>query len=209
MKRKTWGQILAWTLSGLVVIGGIGYSLSRPDRRNQATESGEAGRSTQPSQLSATETRQVLPGLRQVPSEEEEEQSLENWPRPQSSPLVSVGIPTLGIKRSRIVAIPIRKGIWDVSGLGQEIGHLEGTAYPGESGNSVLAGHVTVAPEGLPGPFYHLGNLTVGGRISLMIDGQERDYRVAWVRLIRWWKPAKGGSAIGWRQQIVLSPQSE
>jgi LPXTG-site transpeptidase (sortase) family protein len=55
---------------------------------------------------------------------------------------------------------------WDISQLRDEVAHLEGTAYPGEPGNIVLAGHVTIPNAGW-GPFRDLENLQPGARIYL------------------------------------------
>ena len=53
---------------------------------------------------------------------------------------------------------------WDISRLTTEVAHLAGTAYPGEPGNTVLAGHVTVPDAGW-GPFKDLETMQVGDRI--------------------------------------------
>jgi len=62
-------------------------------------------------------------------------------------PATRLVIPTLEIDAPVEVA-PIRDGIWDVSDLEQSVGHLQGTSSPGETGNVVLAGHITLPPDG-------------------------------------------------------------
>ena len=93
-------------------------------------------------------------------------------------------IPALGITKS-IVGVPERDG-WDVSWLGQQIGYLDGTAYPTWAGNSVLTGHVTDA-NGQPGPFAALGTLKWGDRVIIHAFGQDYIYEVRSVN--RWTYP--------------------
>ena len=93
-------------------------------------------------------------------------------------------IPALGIKQP-IVGIPKQDG-WDVSWLGDQIGYLNGTAYPTWAGNSVLTGHVTNS-NGDPGPFAQLGTLKWGDRIIIHAFGQEYIYEIRSV--YRWTDP--------------------
>ena len=84
---------------------------------------------------------------------------------PQRSSSLWLEIPTLKVKapiyRTR------RDGLsWDVSWLWTQVGWLEGTAFPTHRGNSVLAGHVTLA-SGRPGPFAHLQELKTGDVILI------------------------------------------
>lgn len=87
-------------------------------------------------------------------------------------PATRLVIPTLEIDAPVEIA-PIRAGIWDVSGLEQAVGHLQGTSSPGETGNVVLAGHITLPPDGRAGPFYRLGGLKPGDRVEVY-RGEER-----------------------------------
>ncbi len=73
---------------------------------------------------------------------------------------------------------PIRGGIWDVSGLEQAVGHLQGTASPGEMGNVVLAGHVTLPPDGRRGPFYRLSGLKPGDVVEVYRGDRQFVYEI-------------------------------
>jgi LPXTG-site transpeptidase (sortase) family protein len=85
-------------------------------------------------------------------------------------------IPSLGVKES-VVGVPQTGDGWDVSWLGNEIGYLQGTAFPTWNGNSVLTGHNTDA-DGKPGVFADLGTLTWGKQIIIHAWGQEYNYEV-------------------------------
>ena len=85
-------------------------------------------------------------------------------------------IPTLGINAT-IVGVPQSGDSWDVSWLGDQIGYLEGTAFPTWSGNSVLTGHVYGA-DGLPGPFVDLNTLSWGDLVIIHFAGQRYIYEV-------------------------------
>jgi LPXTG-site transpeptidase (sortase) family protein len=90
-------------------------------------------------------------------------------------------IPALGVKEA-VVGVPERKDGWDVSWLGEDIGYLDGTAFPTWAGNSVLTGHVT-GTDGMAGPFAELGTLTWGKQIILHAFGQKYIYEVRTVDL--------------------------
>jgi LPXTG-site transpeptidase (sortase) family protein len=94
-----------------------------------------------------------------------------------SSDLV-LEIPSLNIRAS-IVGVPqdTEASTWDVSWLWNEVGWLNGTAYPTWSGNSVLTGHVYL-PNGKPGPFVNLKDLHWGDRIIIHSLGQQYTYEV-------------------------------
>ena len=85
-------------------------------------------------------------------------------------------IPTLGIKEN-IVGVPMVNGKFDVSWLGNQIGWLDSTAYPGLAGYSVLTGHVYDA-NGQPGSFRWLARLTYNDDVIVHINGQRLIYRV-------------------------------
>jgi LPXTG-site transpeptidase (sortase) family protein len=93
-------------------------------------------------------------------------------------------IPALGIKQT-IVGVPRTTG-WDVTWLGNQVGYLNGTAFPTWAGNSVLTGHATNANGG-NGPFANLGNLKWGDQIIIHAFGQEYIYEVRTVN--RWTNP--------------------
>ena len=67
-------------------------------------------------------------------------------------------------------------GTWDVSELENEAAHLGGTAQPGQSGNAVLSGHVTLRRGW--GPFIHLERLKSGDTVIVYAGDQTFTYRV-------------------------------
>jgi LPXTG-site transpeptidase (sortase) family protein len=73
---------------------------------------------------------------------------------------------------------------WDVSQLGDNVGHLQGTDWFSEDvGNVVLSGHVE-RRSGLPGIFYNLKDLQIGDPISVIYENEKRDYVVRETRLV-------------------------
>lgn len=66
---------------------------------------------------------------------------------------------------------------WDVNWLLNQAGWLQGSAFPGYSGNSVLTSHVTL-PYGQPGPFANLHKLQIGDKIFLHSYGELYIYEV-------------------------------
>ncbi len=92
-------------------------------------------------------------------------------------PATRLVIPTLEIDVPVEIA-PIRNGIWDVSGLQQTVGHLQGTSSPGETGNVVLAGHITLPPDGRRGPFYRLGGLQPGDMVEVYRGNRRFVYEI-------------------------------
>lgn len=102
---------------------------------------------------------------------------------PQPNPLnlkafshLALEIPALGLNTS-IVGVPLGEQGWDVTWLWHQVGYLEGTAFPGWSGNSVLTSHVFL-PSGLPGPFSRLSELTWGDRVVVAAFGERYIYEV-------------------------------
>jgi LPXTG-site transpeptidase (sortase) family protein len=89
---------------------------------------------------------------------------------------ITVDIPSLGIKTS-IVGVPQSGNTWDVTWLGNDVGYLDGTAFPTWSGDSVLTGHVYLS-NGLPGPFVNLHTLKWGDQIILHLADQRYIYQV-------------------------------
>jgi hypothetical protein len=76
-------------------------------------------------------------------------------------------IPNAGIV-APIVRTYIGEGSWDVSKLGNNVGHLEGTRWIPENGNVVLSGHVELS-DGRQGIFANLHELQVGDRIIIRL----------------------------------------
>jgi LPXTG-site transpeptidase (sortase) family protein len=92
-------------------------------------------------------------------------------------------IPSLKIK-TNIVGVPQSQNIWDVQWLGNDVGWLNGTAFPTWTGNSVLTGHVTNA-DGLPGPFAKIKSLNYGDQIIVHLGGQKYIFEVRNSLLVR------------------------
>lgn len=86
---------------------------------------------------------------------------------------MTILIPRLAVE-SELTHAPIVGQEWDISRLRDEVAHLAGTVYPGESGNTVLAGHVTVPGAGW-GPFRELDTLQPGDEIFIQ-NGDERAF---------------------------------
>jgi LPXTG-site transpeptidase (sortase) family protein len=85
-------------------------------------------------------------------------------------------IPALQLRIS-ITGVPIVDGDWDVSWLDREAGWLNGTAFPGYAGNSVITAHVYL-PSGLPGPFVNLDKLSWDDKVIVHAFGQQYIYQV-------------------------------
>ena len=92
-------------------------------------------------------------------------------------------IPSMALKTS-IIGVPQSNGEWDITWLGNNVGWLNGTAFPTWNGNSVLTAHVTNA-SGVDGPFAALKNLKYGDQIIVHIGGVEYIYEVRNSRLAR------------------------
>lgn len=86
-------------------------------------------------------------------------------------------IPNAGIV-APIVEVYLGETSWDVSQLGNNIGHLEGTRWISETGNVVLSGHVELA-DGRQGIFANLNELEVGDRIIITQEGQDYHYDIS------------------------------
>jgi LPXTG-site transpeptidase (sortase) family protein len=85
-------------------------------------------------------------------------------------------IPSLGL-RADIVGVPLGPEGWDLGWLSDQVGYLEGTAFPGRPGNSALTGHVTLA-DGMPGPFHRIEELRWDDEIVVHAFGQRLLYLV-------------------------------
>jgi LPXTG-site transpeptidase (sortase) family protein len=84
--------------------------------------------------------------------------------------------PTAGIA-GQVVETYLDGTSWDVSQLGPNIGHLQGTAWIPDAGNVVLAGHVEMA-DGRKGIFAELDRLQIGDPITLSQGDTEHTYQV-------------------------------
>ncbi len=91
-------------------------------------------------------------------------------------------IPRLGVQVP-IVGVPRTAGGWDLTWLWDNVGWLEGTAFPTWIGNTVLTAH-NYLPTGLPGPLAHLYELRWGDKVVIHAYGQRYIYEVRVVRLV-------------------------
>ena len=91
-------------------------------------------------------------------------------------------IPSLELD-APIVGVSLQDGNWNTDWLWNEIGYLEGTAFPTWEGNTVLTAH-NYLPSGEPGPFVNLGQLQWGDQIVLYANGDEYTYEVRVSRFI-------------------------
>lgn len=87
-----------------------------------------------------------------------------------------ISIPALGVY-APIIEVFLDGTSWDVTRLGTDVGHLQGTAWLDEPGNIVLSGHVELR-DGRQGAFRELESLEVGDYISVMYRDTARSYEV-------------------------------
>lgn len=85
-------------------------------------------------------------------------------------PLAVLRIPRIGLE------VPVLEGIDDRT-LNRAVGHVPGTAAPGEAGNVAIAGH-------RDGFFRGLKDLAVGDRLELEAGGERRLYAVDSLRIV-------------------------
>jgi LPXTG-site transpeptidase (sortase) family protein len=91
-------------------------------------------------------------------------------------------IPILGIS-SPIVGVPHDQDGWDTTWLWNQLGYLEGTAFPTWEGNTAITGHVFL-PDGTPGPFQRIGLLRWGNEVIIHANGLKYTYEVRSNRLV-------------------------
>lgn len=89
---------------------------------------------------------------------------------------VTLEIPKLDVSIN-VVGVPYTAGGWDTSWLEDQAGWLNGTAFPGWEGNSVLAAHNFIS-NGTPGPFNQLQTLKWGDQILIHSYGETHVYEV-------------------------------
>lgn len=101
---------------------------------------------------------------------------------PTLAPQARLFIPTLGVNVA-VVDTYLNADSWDVGQLGNNAGHLQGTAWFGAKGNIALAGHVELA-DGSPGIFAHIDQLAANDQIILLLGSQEQRYTVQDVKKV-------------------------
>lgn len=84
---------------------------------------------------------------------------------------------------SSIVQFPISGDTWAIDPWENRIGHLEETAWFGQPGNTVLAGH-SVMPDGSAGIFANLNQLVVGDQFTLFDGLADVVYQVSEVKVV-------------------------
>ncbi|PJF28207.1 MAG: hypothetical protein CUN52_13465 [Phototrophicales bacterium] len=89
---------------------------------------------------------------------------------------LSLLIPSLAIN-APVIDVYLVDGIWDISVLGSNVGHLQGTARVGEAGNVVLSGHVELR-DGTKGVFGFLDQANIGDRIIVRRGNIQYQYVV-------------------------------
>lgn len=91
-------------------------------------------------------------------------------------------IPSAGVA-SRVIETYLDGQTWDVSQLGSNVGHLQGTPWieQGVRGNVVLSGHVELS-NGRRGVFANLEELKVNDLVRLTVNGEQFDYFVTEIR---------------------------
>jgi LPXTG-site transpeptidase (sortase) family protein len=90
---------------------------------------------------------------------------------------IRLQIPTLAVDIP-VVEAPFVGHQWDISRLRGEAAHLAGTAAPGEAGNIVMAGHITIPGAGW-GPFRELDTLKPGDLVFIEHGQESRAYEVS------------------------------
>lgn len=91
--------------------------------------------------------------------------------------------PTAGIN-SPIVDVFMDGQSWDVSELGSNVGHLQGTSWFGQPGNIGLAGHVELF-DGRVGIFRNLEKMSKGDPIVLSLGDLKQNYKVISVKRVK------------------------
>jgi LPXTG-site transpeptidase (sortase) family protein len=89
---------------------------------------------------------------------------------------VVLEIPVLKLEMP-VVGVPKQGKSWDVNWLLNQAGWLEGSAFPGFSGNSVLTSHVTLS-YGQAGPFANLHKLKAGDKVFVHAFGNLYIYEI-------------------------------
>lgn len=120
----------------------------------------------------------------------------EPTPEPAAQPEpVQIRIPAIGVARSIIPVPRVRNGetggwTWNVDRLIRQgrrdlVGHLAGSANPGEEGNTILAGHNF--GYGVNGVFVRLGRLKPGQEVRVVNEeGRTFTYEVVEVEHVKW-----------------------
>ncbi|MCS6834943.1 MAG: sortase [Anaerolineae bacterium] len=170
LRRRSSAKPWRWLLPLAVIVGAVIWwqTIGAPPQP-LATETAEAN-------------REVMP-----PDSSQEIVVIEPLPiivQADSTPTITPfsGVAALFIPRlersAPIFTSRLSQGSWDVSLIGQNVGHLQGTSELNEPGNIVLAAHVELR-DGRPGAFFGLERLQQGDELALFLDGQVRRFRIS------------------------------
>jgi LPXTG-site transpeptidase (sortase) family protein len=138
------------------------------------------GTTPEPEDTSATAALAFLPETGFVPNQQT---ILSGVPETYSSTELTISIPALNVM-TNITGVPHRNGTYAIDWLGNEVGWLEGSAYPGSIGNSILTAHNFLA-NGRPGPFVDLKTLKWGDQVIVEQGGRSYIYEVRSVMRVR------------------------
>jgi LPXTG-site transpeptidase (sortase) family protein len=135
---------------------------------------GGRGRSNDPATTTTTASTFLIPVTGFAPGKTTR---LDTSSRPiYDATSLEIEIPVIKVDTS-IVGVESKNGSWDVAWLQNQVGWLNGTAYPTWKGNSVLTAHVVNA-DGKPGVFSGLKALGVGEYIYVYSGGYRYTYKV-------------------------------
>lgn len=162
-RQSAASSILTFVVLG--VIFGVGFLLYQ-QWRNPA-----------PASSVPTESPTALPTLTPSPA------PVASLPSPTPRPQASLFLPTAGVT-APVIEVYLDGQSWDVKYLGQNAGHLQGTAWFGQPGNIVLAGHVEM-PDGRAGIFAGMDKLAVGDPVILSLNNQQQRYSIASINRVQ------------------------
>lgn len=173
---RFFGNLL--TVVGVLVLLGVGAAYGYGFYERHLFETEQASR--QPTPPAASEAAGSLPTPQ--PSEPPDDATPQPGPTiaPRPLPAVRMLIPSIGVD-STVVEAQIKDGEWQVPKF--VVGHLEGTAYPGESGNGVYSGHVESISSG--NVFANLAKVRVGDSIYLFTAAQMLRYQVTETKVVK------------------------
>ncbi len=97
-------------------------------------------------------------------------------PSATAMPRATIFLPTAGVT-APVIEVYLDGESWDVQYLGQNAGHLQGTAWFGDTGNVVLAGHVEM-PDGSAGIFAGFDDLNLGDPVILTLNDAQQRYSI-------------------------------
>jgi LPXTG-site transpeptidase (sortase) family protein len=101
---------------------------------------------------------------------------------PDSSAMTRILIPAMGLD-TVVKYVPFDSSTWLIGGLKQEVAWMGDTSWPGLGSNTGLAGHVDLA-NGDSGPFWNLGDLKPGDRVSVFTERSQYTYQVRESRIV-------------------------